>query len=251
MKKGFLFVLLLVSLFFVNINVKAVGVGTVTVIDALDAEMHVVEYGNAYQSVDGMEFIKSTNTLVLDGVNVRQLFIQDIEGAFTLELHGVNHLENLYISNSDVKITGDGTLIVDSTEMTVNPPVASVYMDGTKAFLRIANEATVKIYSNTNVIAYLDNRDNKTVRLIFENGMDVTDQLVFRSHVGSPTYQSEIGDFELRLKELVIEPKAEEPKEEPKEEINNPYTGNGMMLVIDAIILLGVLGFAIKTMKKA
>ena len=55
MKKGFLFVLLLVSLF--CINVKAVGVGTVTVIDALDAEMHVVEYGNAYQSVDGMEFI--------------------------------------------------------------------------------------------------------------------------------------------------------------------------------------------------
>lgn len=252
MKKSFLFVLLLVSLFFVNINVNAeVGVRYVTVLDAQDSSYSVVQDGKAATTLDGIKYLEESNTLVLKDCDYSQIYIEEMGEGFTIQLDGVNKLTYLVILGTNVTISGEGTLIVDSTKDLNNPKPASIYMQGNtrdqQFSLKITNEATVKVYSNLNTISYMGSKDDKTVRLIFENGMDVTDQLVFKSHLSGPNFESDIGDYALPLKELVIEPK----KEEPKQEVDNPYTGNGMMLVIDAIILLGVLGFAIKTMKKA
>ena len=242
MKKGFLFVLLLISLF--CINVKAATSGSyITVISNGDLSTNIVYNGEVCDTFDGIEYIESSNTLVLNNVSADQLQIPNMGEDFKIELKGVNHLEFLLLQDTKATITGEGTLIVDSRENANSDVVSSIHLFGHEAFLRISNESTVKIYSKGNVMSYWDSKDSTTVRFLFDNGLDISDQLEFRPDMTG----SENGHFQLPLKELIIEPK----KEEPKQEVENPYTGNGMVLIIDAIVLLGVLGFAIKTMKKA
>ncbi len=247
MKKGFLFVLLFVCFLCINVNAATSG-SYITVISNVDLRSDIVYNGEVRDTFEGIEYIEDSNTLVLDNVTANQIQIPNMGDDFKIELKGVNHLEFLYLQDTNATITGEGTLIVDSRENANSEVTSSIYLVGTESFLRISNESTVKVYSKGNVLAYLDSRNSTTVRFIFDNGLDISDQLEFRPIMTG----SEQGDYRLPLQELIIEPREEQPaQEEPAEQVENPYTGTGMILIIDAIILLGVLGFAVKTLKKA